>query len=142
MDIVTKAVVYATMAHFGQRDLAGQDYITHPLRVATALENESPEVRAVAFLHDVLEDTDYTAADLLAAGFPLDVVEAVQCLTKNPGEQRETYWERIKSNPIALQVKLADIADNNDPDRLAKLNPDKAAQLATKYAQALSALTS
>jgi (p)ppGpp synthase/HD superfamily hydrolase len=142
LELVTKALVFATMAHHGQVDLAGEDYIRHPLRVAERLKDEAPEVQAAAWLHDVIEDTEWTAARMLDAGFPVEVVDAVVCLTKIEGETRTAYYERVKTNPIALKVKLADIADNADPDRLAVLPVETAERLAAKYAAAEAVLTS
>ncbi|TKJ00756.1 HD domain-containing protein, partial [Bacillus cereus] len=70
----------AKKAHAGQVDKAGMDYIKHPEAVANFVN--TTEEKATAYLHDVLEDTEITANDLLSAGIPHNVVEAVQVLTK------------------------------------------------------------
>lgn len=87
-------------------------YIRHPAAVAAALEAKSPEIRAAAWLHDLLEITPLTAAQLKAQGIPGQVVDLVKILTHAPGESLETYWARVKRNPAATIVKLADIDHN------------------------------
>ena len=46
---------------------------------------ETEEEMSVALLHDVIEDSDITAEDLLNNGIPSNIVDAVQCLTKKSG---------------------------------------------------------
>ena len=74
------ALSIATEAHKGQFDKAGVDYIEHPIYVASQVDTE--EEKAVALLHDVIEDSPFTAEELLQAGLPETVVTAVQVLTK------------------------------------------------------------
>lgn len=83
------------------------------------LSVHTPEEQMAAVLHDVVEDTSVTAADLAAEGFPAEVVEAVQVLTKLPGESRLAAAGRAVRNPIARAVKLADVADNMKIRRIA-----------------------
>lgn len=78
------AVSLATTAHAGQTDKAGAAYIGLPLRVMARVAGD--DARMVAVLHDVIEDTPVTAADLLALGYPAAVVDAVEALSKRPGE--------------------------------------------------------
>jgi (p)ppGpp synthase/HD superfamily hydrolase len=125
------AVELATSAHAGQVDKAGEPYIGHPLRVMARVEGE--HARMVAVLHDVLEDTSITREDLLDRGCPEDVVDAVDALTKRPGEPLEDSMRRAASLPLALVVKNADIDDNTDPGRVAELAPDVADRLREKY---------
>lgn len=127
------ALDLARRAHEGQLDKAGRPYIEHPARVMARLEG--PYERMAAALHDVLEDTDVTAADLRAAGCPEPVIAAVDALTKRPGEPLEESMRRAAADPIARRVKLADIADNADPARLALLAPETAARLRRKYTE-------
>ena len=128
----------ATRAHEGQVDKAGQPYITHPARVAAQFK--MPAAQATAWLHDVLGDTDVTAADLLAAGIPERVVEAVQTLTHLRNEPRTVYYARVAKDELARAVKLADVADNSDPARLAHLDEVTRERLTKKYTQARAAL--
>ena len=110
------ALAIARKAHAGQVDKAGIDYIQHPLYVASQVETE--QEKAVALLHDVLEDSDITAADLLAYGLSNEVVTAVQTLTKKKGQSYQDYLEKVKSNNLARVVKLADLKHNSDLSRL------------------------
>ena len=146
-DLVARARALATSAHAGQVDKAGAPYITHPERVAARVAGGTPtgthddaEAVAVAWLHDVVEDTAVTAADLAAAGFPGTVVAAVLALTRAPGEDPDGYYARVAADPLALRVKRADIADNTDPARVAALDPATRERLAAKYAHALAVL--
>ena len=110
------SLAIARKAHAGQVDKAGVDYIQHPLYVASQVKTE--QEKAVALLHDVLEDSDITAADLLAYGLSNEVVTAVQTLTKKKGQSYQDYLEKVKSNNLARVVKLADLKHNSDLSRL------------------------
>lgn len=109
------AIALAARAHRGQVDKGGQPYILHVLRVMLRQEDET--ARIVAVLHDVLEDTPVTLADLQTAGYDEHVCEAVDCLTRRSAETYEDMIERVAANPLARQVKLADLADNLNPER-------------------------
>ncbi|GAA4742299.1 hypothetical protein GCM10025783_12030 [Amnibacterium soli] len=126
----------ATEAHRGQTDKLGVDYIEHPRRVAARLD--PLDEQAVAWLHDVLEDTEVTAEDLRAQGVDGEVVDAVQLLTRS--EDEATYYAFIAGSPLARSVKLADIADNTDPERTARLDTTTRQRLAAKYRHARRAL--
>jgi (p)ppGpp synthase/HD superfamily hydrolase len=99
------------------------------------LRQEDETARIVAALHDILEDTRVTPADLRAAGYSEHVRAAVDCLTHRPSETYEETIERIARNPLARRVKLADLADNLDPKRPAPADSAAAARLA-RYAAA------
>ena len=138
-DLVALAEQFATIWHAGQTDKLGDPYIEHPRRVAARLT--TPEQKIVALLHDVLEDTGATRTDLLDAEFPADLVDAVVALTRQPGESEHGYLTRVCASPLAIIVKRADIADNRDPQRIARL-PDPALRLrlAEKYDRARATL--
>lgn len=138
MFTLADAVALATSAHDGQVDKSGRPYIGHPLRVMASVEGEHAQMAAV--LHDVVEDTSVTAADLTARGCPSDVVDAVVALSHLPGEPQEDYLRRVAANPLALLVKRADIADNLSPARMARLDDGTRARLEIKYATALRLL--
>lgn len=144
-DLVNEAKEIATRAHQGQLDKTGAPYIGHPERVAGHVEqhaaSEDLEVaRAVAWLHDVVEDTQISLADL-ARQFPADVVDAVDAMTKRADEERDAYYRRVRSNRIARAVKSADLDDNTDPARTAQLDPATRQRLAAKYDHARSMLS-
>lgn len=124
-------------AHKGQYDKAGVDYIEHPLFVASQVDTQ--EEKAVALLHDVLEDSPYTAEELKLAGLPETVVTAVQILTKKKGQDYQLYLEFVKSNPIARRVKLADLKHNSDLSRLATIT-EKDRERLEKYKKAIDYL--
>jgi (p)ppGpp synthase/HD superfamily hydrolase len=116
MTTLDKAIQIAVSAHVGQVDKAGQPYILHPLRVMFSVE--TPHERLAAVLHDVVEDTEVTIDDLADEGFPTEVLDAIQALTKLKGESRLDAAMRAVRNPIARKVKLADLADNMDMSRI------------------------
>lgn len=132
------ALSIAKKAHKGQYDKAGVDYIEHPLFVASLVDTE--EEKAVALLHDVLEDSPITAQELLSAGLPETVVSAVQVLTKKKGQDYQMYLELVKSNSIARRVKLADLKHNSDLSRLATVT-EKDLERLEKYKKAIDYLS-
>ena len=137
---VDDAIAIARAAHQGQVDKSGRPYIGHPLRVMGRVRGEHEQM--VAVLHDVVEDTEVTAADLTTAGAPPEVVAAVVAISKVPGESAEEYLARVAADPIALVVKRADIADNSSPERLDRLAKPIRERLRVKYARALRLLDS
>ena len=120
MATLEKAIALAATHHAGQTDKAGQPYILHVLRVIGGCRSHKAQIAAA--LHDVPEDTSVTLADLLAMGFDPTIVEAVDCLTKRKGESRTSAAKRARSNPIALEVKLADNMDNMDNMDITRLS--------------------
>jgi (p)ppGpp synthase/HD superfamily hydrolase len=137
---VAAAKAIATVAHRNQTDKIGVAYIEHPRRVAAGLAVKDPQHVAVAWLHDVIEDYGVTASDLIAAGISQEVVDAVVLLTRTRENKGDGYYTAIRNNPIALAVKLADIKDNTDPARTARLDADIRARLSDKYERALQLL--
>jgi (p)ppGpp synthase/HD superfamily hydrolase len=138
MFTLADAVALATSAHEGQVDKSGRPYIGHPLRVMASVEGEHAQMAAV--LHDVIEDTPVTAEDLTARGCPTAVVDAVVALSHLPAEPQDVYLRRVATNPLAVTVKRADIADNLSPARMARLDDATRARLEIKYATALRLL--
>jgi len=120
------------VAHEGQLDRGGLPYIDHPTRVAAMVEGD-PYAEAVAWLHDVVEDTEIDLSSLLDMGFPDRVVEAVDAISKRPGEELEDYLARVRDNDLAYTVKLADVADNSSERRLAQLDDATQVRLRAKY---------
>jgi (p)ppGpp synthase/HD superfamily hydrolase len=132
MTLIEKSLTIALRAYTGKTDKAGCDYIHHPLRLMAKMTSDSE--MAVALLHDVIEDSDITAADLLAEGISSEVVEAVLCLTKQAGENYPEFVLRAKQNALARKVKLADIEDNINVLRLLTLNDTDLARIAKYHA--------
>lgn len=135
---VDDAIRIARAAHEGQVDKSGKPYVDHPLRVMDRVSGE--HARMAAVLHDVVEDTAVTDDDLLAAGCPPEVVATVLALSHRDGEAQEDYLARVRADPVAVEVKRADIADNTSPARLALLDPATQDRLRAKYARALEIL--
>ena len=107
----------ATDAHKGQtRWDKSIPYITHPCAVANEFKDVEGEegvfLRTVAWLHDVVEDTDLTLDNLEELGFSRDVTEAVCLVTKIKDDDYIDYILRISRNRVACLVKLADIRHN------------------------------
>jgi (p)ppGpp synthase/HD superfamily hydrolase len=135
MALIDKAIAFAAIAHENQIDKVGEPYILHPIRVMLCVTSEKAKI--VAILHDVLEDTLQTAADFVSAGFDGEILGAVQAITKVKGEAYDEYLKRVKANPLAREVKIADIRDNASPIRLYKLAPETIQRLTAKYSKAL-----
>lgn len=125
-EVFETALEIALKAHKGQVDKNGVAYITHPLAVAAQLD--SLELKTIALLHDTIEDTDVTAEYLLERGIPKELVEVVQLLTKPEDEEYESYLKRVRENPMAKAVKLADLAHNTSPERASGLNEKRRAK--------------
>ena len=135
---VEDAVSIAARAHRGQKDKAGAPYLLHPLRMMMRMETESAMMAAV--LHDVVEDTEWTLERLREAGFSDEVLEAVDCLTHREGESYEQFVERVRTNAIARQIKIADLEDNMNVRRINQLGPRDLERL-EKYHRAWRVLT-
>lgn len=133
LDLIVRARNFAQMAHRGQFRRDGETpYFNHVDGVARTVKPQKPEYIATAYLHDVIEDTMYSSKDLGDEGMPKEVVEAVMLLTKLDHEDYDVYLKRIKDNPIARAVKIADINYN--------LNDTPTDKQKVKYKKALEYL--
>ena len=151
--VVRTAYLIARLAHAGQTDKGGKPYIDHPSRAAGivtslshtdlargALMGGEPlldatryTLQAVALLHDVVEDTDVTLADL-REDFTEPLVNLVDALTRRRNEPDDDYLRRIiAAGPLAILVKIADSTDNSDETRLERLSGGEAAKYRQKY---------
>lgn len=137
MDLIELSLEIALSAYKGQKDKAGETYILHPLRIMAKMG--SKEEKSVALLHDVIEDSEYCASDLINKGVPKNVVDAVLALTKTKGESYELFIERVLKNSLASKIKVADIEDNINVLRLKSLN-DKDLERIAKYHKAWNKL--
>lgn len=125
-ELTNKAMQIAYKAHHGQYDINGVPYIFHPYHVAEQMNDEFTV--CAALLHDVVEDTDITIEELEKI-FPSEVTKAVKLLTHDKNTDYFAYIDKIKSNPIAKAVKLADIAHNSDISRITDKNAISAKKL-------------
>lgn len=136
-DQVFQAKRLAERAHAKQTDIAGVPYIQHVQRVAERVAWCGDDVVAVAWLHDVVEDTVVTQ-ELINLFFSETVARGVEAMTQRKGEPLESYWRRVAANREAFIVKLhGDMPDNNDPSRFAALDTHKAIKIGSKYASAI-----
>ena len=138
-ELTKKAMGIAYHAHHGQVDKSGVPYVFHPLHLAESMEDEISCCSAL--LHDVVEDTNITLEDL-AQQFPAEVVDVVALLTHEEGVDYFDYVRRIKENPIARKVKLADLAHNSDSSRFAgvPVPPERIGYFQRKYTKAKAIL--
>ncbi len=134
MSTLETAIEIAYLAHEGQKDKSGADYIHHPLRVMERGKTEIEKICGV--LHDVVEDSDWTAEDLRNEGFSEEVISVIKCLSKETeNEDYDVFIERVAKDPIAIRVKLNDLLDNMDITRLNELN-EKDLNRLNKYLRA------
>ena len=132
--LLAKAVTIALEAHKEATDKAGMPYTGHIMRVMQA--GRTYDEKIVGVLHDLVEDTHWTFDKLLEEGFPTYIVDALRCVTKiSDDEPYEEFIKRVKTNPLAVAVKLNDLTDNMDIRRLPDLT-DKDVQRLRKYLQA------
>lgn len=139
---IQQAKELASKIHANQTDKAGAPYIHHLEAVASKLveQGEDEDVIIVGWLHDSVEDTDITL-DEIQHLFGDVISTAVDAITKRKNEPYENYLARVKSNPIARRVKLADLSHNMDLSRLAKITEKDLMRL-EKYKHAKAFLLS
>ena len=137
-DLTQKAMDICFKAHSGQRDKGNMPYVFHPFHLAEEMETED-EV-CTALLHDVAEDTKLTLEMLAAKGFPPAVMEALTLLTHADGTPYLDYVRRLKDNPLAARVKLADLRHNSTAGRLKTMGDKEIARM-KKYLRAQAILT-
>ena len=135
---IEDAISIAAQAHKGQKDKAGAPYMLHPLRMMLRMNSEAAMMAAV--LHDVVEDSAWTLERLRGEGFPDEVLEAVDCLTHRDGESYQEFVERVQTNPISRQVKIADLEDNMNIRRINQIGAKDLERL-EKYHKAWCVLT-
>lgn len=116
-----KALKLCFNIHKNQLDKSGLPYVFHPFHLAEQMEDEDSTI--VALLHDVVEDSSITFDDLKKMGFSEKVIQALKLLTHQSGVSYMAYILKIKSNPLARAVKLADLRHNSDLSRLNNIGP-------------------
>lgn len=138
-DLLAKAVAIAQRVHAQQVDKIGAPYILHVMRVMN--RGQTLDEKICGVLHDVVEDSPMTFDDLRKEGFPEHIIEALRCVTKtSEHEDYDAFIARIKTNPLAVRVKLNDLEDNMDIRRLQAVGEKETARL-NKYLKAYRDLT-
>jgi (p)ppGpp synthase/HD superfamily hydrolase len=156
MDGIQEARNVVYYAHSNQRDKVGGLYEYHPERVKDNLESlpafkklkkqEQEDAQVAALLHDVVEDSPkhglrkYKAESLLKLGFTERSIELVVLMTRSKSIPDAEYYDAIANDKVARLIKLADIADNLNAERAAKLEPKVREELSEKYSKALEAI--
>jgi len=115
-NLVRKAEAIACVAHAKQVDKAGQPYIGHIERVAARVTSD--EAKCVAWLHDVLEDSDVLPEAEMRRIFGDEITEGVLSVTHREEESYEDFVRRAAENPLGREVKIADLIDNSNLSRL------------------------
>ena len=135
-----KALRLCFDAHREQTDKTGLPYVFHPFHLAEQMTDEISTV--CALLHDVVEDTEITLAELSEMGFPKEVTDVLSLLTHDPTVPYFDYVRALSVNPIARAVKLADLAHNSDLSRMDADQIDEWALKRTeKYKKAIEMLS-
>ncbi len=110
-NILKIAEKIAREGHIGQkRPIGGKDYITHPEAVTNSFDDN--ELKIVAWLHDILEDTKLQPEDLEKEGIPRNLVQSIVCLTREKDQNYKDYILQISEDEIATKVKIADLKHN------------------------------
>ena len=134
-----RAIEIAVEAHKGVFDKGGNPYILHPLRVMFSLENEAEKI--VGVLHDVVEDAeDWDFERLETEGFSAEILDGLRSVTKiTEDEDYDEFIKRCLKNDIGRAVKIADIRDNLDVNRIETLT-EKDLKRLNKYKRSLKIL--
>lgn len=111
----------AEFAHFHQRDKAGDEYIRHPKRVLESVQAQGarPYVQMAAVLHDVTEDTPFTAQMLLDLGVPEAAVEIVKLVDRNASAK---IWREQEAQKQMLIDSWDDLTDEEFRSAMAKVS--------------------
>ncbi len=140
MPTLDDATLLAAQAHYGQKDRNNRPYILHPLRVMLRMEIDDEAATMVAILHDTIEDTDITLESLRTAGYPEEIVTAIDALSRRENENYDAYIDRVQLNSLACRVKLVDLEDHMDLLQINELSPQSLERL-QKYHDAWKKLS-
>jgi (p)ppGpp synthase/HD superfamily hydrolase len=136
-----QAISFASLVHAGQYDLSGQHYILHPLTLMMQMDTDTE--RIIAILHDVVEDTHVTFEHLIALGLTEEMLHVLKLLTREKTQDYFEYVKKIKSNPMARKIKIADLEHNMNLKRTLGREDmtDKDKERIAKYYKAWTYLT-
>ena len=115
-DLTKKALRLCFDVHKNQVDKTGLPYVFHPFHLAEQMDDEISTI--CALLHDVVEDSPITFENLLEMGFPQEAIDVLKLLTHEKNVPYMDYVAKIKTNPTAKKVKIADLRHNSDKTRL------------------------
>ena len=132
-----KALKLCFEAHKEQLDKSKMPYVFHPFHLAESMDDEKTTIAAL--LHDIVEDTEYTFEDLEKMGFESEIIDALKLLTHGENVNYFDYVRKIKENPIAKKVKLADLRHNSNLTRLEDINDEMLSRV-EKYKTAIELL--
>ena len=116
MNKLKLARLICKQAHKGQYDRGGKPYYLHPYTVADLCKRRKDKI--VAYLHDVIEDTNVTYYELRACGFGETILAALKAITHIKSMPYMEYLAIVKTNKIATRVKIADMIHNSDISRI------------------------
>lgn len=116
--LLAHAIALASDKFKDKYDKSGQPYILHCLHVMYKMPADDPELRIIAVLHDLIEDTDVTIADLRELGYSDRVLVALTLLTHDLAVPYDDYIKDIARHDDARRVKLADLDHNSRVTRL------------------------
>ena len=133
-EMLRNAIGIAYMEHKDSTDKNGDLYILHPLWVMSNVKTVYQKI--VAVLHDVVEDTRVTLIHLKNLGFPQDIIDAINAISRRDYESYDDYITRVSENKLATAVKIVDIQHNISPDRVKNLS----FEAFQKYSQSLEYL--
>lgn len=132
-------------------DKEGKPYINHLLRVSEKMTIVDGKVAGL--LHDVVEDIDgVTFGDLIMFGIPNNIIEVLKLVTKEETSKALTKEEKLQKynkeidriieskNLLALELKIADMSDNYDSNRLEELDLETRKWFDLKYGENLKKL--
>lgn len=140
---LAKAFSIVAVAFAGVFDKGGKPYFEHCYRVMMNLNTDDVELKIIAILHDLIEDTEWTIELLRKEGFTERVLEGLALMTRDHGdpsdEAYEAYIIKIGTNYDTIRVKKADLKDNSDVTRLKGVR-EKDLQRICKYAKAFNYL--
>lgn len=132
------AINIAAVVHVGQKDKGGAPYILHPIRVMMQMDTD--QERIVALLHDTVEDSNWFDLAEVEVYFGTRIAAAVDALTKRKGERYDDYLVRLAKDELAIKVKLADLKDNCDMNRLGRAPDESDRRRLDKYLRARAVL--
>jgi len=134
--LLSKALSIVAVAFEGKFDRGGVPYFMHCYQVMMNLKTDDIELKIIAVLHDLIEDTDWTMEMLRSEGFSERILAGLSLMTRDhhdkSDEAYDVYIHAIATSYDATRVKLADLEHNMDPSRV-KGKEEKHKKLLTKY---------